>query len=241
MYKIYKPLPKGVTHAVFDVDQTLYPHSANFQALELEVRLEELVRKILIEHMGPIAEDVFQEKYSSYCRNHGSSAVGLSLELGIDPESVFRRYFKPGAIDYTQLETCTNTRNKLLTLKQQHNLRLSLFTNSTDVHGHQVVAAMGLDGIFGHIFGINNMDYIPKPKEAAFKKLLWELNAPAKNIIFFEDSLSNLSAARQIGFGYNVYIGEKENNIPINEAGVFDLWAHTLPEALEIINTVQNA
>lgn len=233
----YGPLPDGITHALFDADDTLYPSSCGFQSVHIRKLIQDLFWQKYREREGQGASREASNKLSFwYYHNHRSAYVGMVREFGMSMEEIVDHVYHSGRLDYTVLDPCEQTRAGLEVIRYGHKLRLAILSNGTDVHVHQVLSAMGLTGLFGVVHGFNHNGYKPKPELSTIKNTLWDMNTRAENTIFIEDSLDNLRAARGLGMGYNVYIGEEHPTPPENEDNTFDLWAKTLPEALSAIN-----
>lgn len=236
-HKFYCKFKNNITHALFDADQTLYPASIGFEEQVLDTVLTSVARETFKKHISKdISEEYIQEKFTEYYHQYGASLVGVAKDLGLEASLLFDEAFKKKKIDYTCLPKCTKTREELIRLRDQNKIRLAILSNSTDLHVHQVIAAMGLDGLFGLIHGINHHNFSPKSDPNTFKNTLWEMAVEPEDVVLFEDSLKNLKVARDLGLGFSVYIGETEAHPPENTENLFDLWAPTLPEALAAFN-----
>lgn len=238
--KIYRRLPAAITHCLFDADQTLYPKSSRFESKYIVERIYCLMLDTMRRNGKPNAtmQEAVQEAHRFY-RVYHSSYVGLQKEYGLTMKDIVDYVYHNGELDYSQLPNCTTTREGLERLRQRYNMRLAVLTNGTDLHGHSVIKAMGLEGLFGAVLGFNHNGYKPKPDHSTFRCALDEMNvANPQHVALFEDAMKNLKAAKELNFGYRVYIGEEETEAPANEDSVIDLWANTLPEALDAINAM---
>lgn len=240
--KVYRRLPGAISHCLFDADQTLYAKSTRFESKYIVERIYALMLDTMRRNGKPNAtmKDAVREGNRFY-RQYHSSYVGLMKEYGLTMKDIVDYIYHNGELDYTLLPNCADTRKGLEQLRRRYNMRLAVLTNGTDIHGHAVIKAMGLEGLFGAVLGFNHNDYKPKPDHSTFRCALDEMNvANPQHVAIFEDALKNLKAATEMGFGYRVYIGEEEPEAPANEDGTYDLWAHTLPEALDAINAMLN-
>ena len=233
----YRALPDGITHALFDADQTLYPRSSGFETHLIMDRIKELVHKTMEAEKGaPVPFEDALALANQYYAEYGSSYLGLEADFGIPLEESLDFIYHDGGLDYSALSPCERTRAGLEVMRFERCIRLAILSNGTDVHVHQVLSAMSLTGLFGVVHGFNHNGYKPKPDPSTIENTLWDMNAQAERTIFIEDNLSNLRAARSLKIGFNVYIGEALESAPDNDDNAFDLWATTLPEALDALN-----
>lgn len=239
--KVYRQLPSAITHGLFDADQTLYAKSTGFESQHIVGRIYELVLDTMLKNGERATYGDAVEAAHRYYNQYHSSYVGLMKEYGLTMKDIVDFVYHNGGLNYSYLPNCATTRQHLETLRHRYNMRLAVLTNGTDLHGHSVIKAMGLEGLFGAVLGFNHNGYKPKPDHSTFRYALDEMNvANPQHVAIFEDALKNLKAATEMGFGYRVYIGEDEPEAPANADGYYDLWAHTLPEALEAINAMLN-
>lgn len=234
---IYSPLPKGLTHALFDADDTLYPASSGFQSRLIVRLIRDLYRGKMRQRDGRTPTDEAVRALSVfYYEAYGSAYVGLVREFGMTMEEIVDYVYHSGRLDYSALNPCEQTRAGLEMLRYEHRLRLAILSNGTDVHVHMVLHAMNLTGLFGVVHGFNHNRFVPKPDPSTIENTLWDMNADASQTIFIEDSLNNLRAGHSLGMGYSVFIGEHLTSQPENSDGMLGMWATTLPEALSAIN-----
>jgi len=238
--KVYRRLPAAITHCLFDADQTLYAKSTRFESKYIVERIYYLMLDTMRRNGKP--NTTMQEAVAEgnrFYRVYHSSYVGLQKEYGLTMKDIVDYIYHNAELDYGRLDICARTREGLEQLRQRYNMRLAVLTNGTDLHGHSVIKAMGLEGLFGAVLGFNHNGYKPKPDHSTFRCALDEMNvANPQHVALFEDAMKNLKAAKEMNFGYRVYIGEEETEAPANEDGTIDLWANTLPEALDAINAM---
>jgi putative hydrolase of the HAD superfamily len=75
-----------------------------------------------------------------------------------------------------------------------------VFTNGSRGHAERVTDKLGLGGLFHHLFSIEDADYIPKPRDEAFARLIATCGVDPSQSVMFEDLPRNLAPAAALGF-----------------------------------------
>jgi len=75
---------------------------------------------------------------------------------------------------------------------------LAAFSNSNVIHWPRVINDMGLGAMFAHAFASHLMGKI-KPDPEAFEHILSELACAPASVLYVDDNLPNVDAARRLG------------------------------------------
>ncbi len=176
----------GVDTWLFDMDNTLYPASANLFA-QIDRRMEAYVGRLL----GlPRAEARLVQK--RLFREHGTTLRGLMNECHINPNGFLAEVHD---IDMSVLDRDSRLRAALARLPG----RRIVFTNADRPYAERVLDALGLEGCFDAIHDIHAMDYRPKPDPDSYRRLLEVQGIAAERAFFADDMALNLIPASRLG------------------------------------------
>jgi len=182
---------------VFDLDNTLYPASCDLFA-QIDVRMTEFVARYLdLEHVE--AKALQKQYYSKY----GTTLAGMMRHHNLAPKA-FLDYVHD--IDHSPLPVCDRLRAVISELPG----RKFVFTNGSVGHAQGVTKAMQLDDLFDGMFGIEEMNFQPKPHQGAFEAFTGEFQVDPKQAVFFEDLSRNLAPAHAMGFATVLVHSEKD-------------------------------
>lgn len=182
---------------VFDLDNTLYPASCDLFA-QIDVRMTEFVGTYL--DLEPVEARALQKHYYS---TYGTTLAGMMRHHDLKPRR-FLDYVHD--IDHSALPVLPALREALLALPG----RKLVFTNGSVRHAEGVTRAMQIEDVFDGMFGIEEMDYQPKPAQAAFDRFVTEHSVDPKNAVFFEDLSRNLAPAHAMGFATVLVHSDKD-------------------------------
>jgi putative hydrolase of the HAD superfamily len=174
-------------YALFDLDDTLYPRSAGLMSI-VSQRIEEYMALC----MG-IDEATIRELRSRYRQQYGTTMRGLLVDYHINPDD-YLAYVH--AFSVAGLLSPNPRLNETLACLPW---RKVIFTNSTRAHSQQVLAALGVEEQFEHIFDIKETGYIGKPDPLAYQRVFAALGANAGECLVFDDFPANLAAAASLG------------------------------------------
>jgi len=172
---------------VFDLDNTLYPASCDLFA-QIDVRITQFVADFLNVDKGQA-----RALQKQYYVDHGTTLAGMMYHHDLPPKA-FLDFVHD--IDHSPLPVSAQLREALLALPG----RKFVLTNGSVGHAQGVTKAMQLDDIFDGMFGIEEMDYKPKPHQAAFDKFTTRFDIDPDGAVFFEDLSRNLAPAKEMGF-----------------------------------------
>ena len=180
-----RPLPEIETW-VFDLDNTLYPHSCNLFA-EIETRMAAFICAELA-----IDTEAAHALRRHYFRTHGTTLRGLMNERGVDPRR-FLDYVH--AIDVTPVAAAPELRAALAALPG----RKLVFTNADDRHAERVLERLGIADQFAGVFDIHAAEYLPKPDRGTYARFIERFAVEPAAAIMIEDIAQNLIPAHDLG------------------------------------------
>ena len=182
---------------VFDLDNTLYPASCDLFA-QIDVRMTAFVADFL-----SLEKTEARRLQKQYYKDHGTTLAGLMHHHDMPPRT-FLDFVHD--IDHSPLPVCNTLRSSILALPG----RKFVLTNGSVRHAQGVTKAMQLDDVFDGMFGIEEMDYLPKPHKSAFDKFNTLFDVDPKRAVFFEDLSRNLEPAKAMGFATVLVQSEKD-------------------------------
>ena len=145
---------------IFDLDNTLYPASADLFGL-MDVRMTAYVGRTLgID--DPIEARRIQK---SYFQQHGTTMAGLMAEHAIDPHHYL------ADVHDIDLDVLSEDR-RLAALIARLPGRKLVFTNGDEPYAQRVLAKLGLDETFEAIHDIHACAYRPKPEADAYASMI---------------------------------------------------------------------
>ena len=171
---------------IFELDNTLYPKSANLFA-EIEKKMTTYVMNEL--NVG-FKKANFLRDY--YWKNYGTTLSGMMKEHKINPEPYLNEVHN---IPLNSLNVDLVLVSEINKLKGKK----IVYTNGSKFHANRVLTARGLNNCFQQIFGIEDANYIPKPEEDAYKKILKLGNINPVKAVMFEDEPKNLEVPDKLG------------------------------------------
>lgn len=171
---------------VFDLDNTLYPASANLFP-QIDRRMKTFIAKLLDVDL----DEAFRIQ-KAYYHEHGTTLRGLMINHTVEPDD-FLEYVHD--IDHTVLAPNPALRQVIESLPG----RKLIHTNGSERHAEGVLDALGLVGCFEAIFDIRASNYIPKPDPSAYTRFLADHIFEPRSAIMFEDSVKNLKPAADLG------------------------------------------
>ena len=182
---------------VFDLDNTLYPAECDLFA-QIDVRMTDFVSSFL--EMDRASARVLQKTYYS---EHGTTLAGMMRHHEVDPAE-FLAFVHD--IDHSPLPVLPDLRAALMALPG----RKFVFTNGSLGHAQSVTRAMKIDDVFDGMFGIEEMDYRPKPAQEAFDSFIDRFDVTPERAVFFEDLSRNLEPAHKMGFATVLVTSDKD-------------------------------
>jgi putative hydrolase of the HAD superfamily len=173
---------------VFDLDHTLYPPAARLFD-QIERRMTDYIAAAL--SLPRSAADRLRRDYWS---RYGSTLAGLMAEHGLDPHPYLADVHD---IDLGHMSPDGDLRAALAALPG----RRLVHTNASARHAERVLAALGLEGVFEAIYGVEAAQFHAKPQRAAFETVFGAAGIAGQDAAMFEDDPRNLAAPRAMGLG----------------------------------------
>ncbi len=171
---------------VFDMDNTLYPADSGL-FLQVQRRMGEWIAQAFNESL-----EAARARQKDYFLRHGTTLVGLMREHGLPP-GPFLDYVHD--IDLSVLQQDGALARCLDALPG----RKVIFTNASARHAENIAAHLGIDHHFDAIFDIHDANYIPKPEEPTYDRLIGRLGLAPARCCYFEDMPQNLEPAAARG------------------------------------------
>ena len=175
-----------VTQWVFDLDNTLYPPEARLFD-QIEERMTDWVMRVT----GAGRAEADRVRHD-YWMEYGTTLAGLMAEHDVDPGPYLTEVHD---ISFEGLTPDPALAQALTALPG----RKIIYTNGTAPYAENVVAALGLSGLFEAIYGVEHAAFRPKPDRAAFETVFARDGLTPTKAAMFEDSPRNLEAPRELG------------------------------------------
>jgi putative hydrolase of the HAD superfamily len=181
-----------------DLDDTVYPADSGLWEL-----IKHRISLYMHEKLKMDWETIPQLR-SSYYKNYGTTMRGLLADYDIDKEEYLNFVHDVPLTEYITRDS--ELRKILLRLPQ----RKIIFTNADTAHAERVLEALGITDCFEKIVDIMAVYPYCKPLPVAFQIAMEHAGEKEpRRCAFLDDSITNLSAARQLGF-YTVRVGSDE-------------------------------
>ena len=175
-----------ITDWIFDLDNTLYRADANFFK-QIDVKMTKFIARYL--SLESEAASLLRKEYWA---EYGTTLSGLMAVHDMDPAEF---------LDYVHdVELDLLTPNPLMraSIKALPGRKL-IYTNGSKGHARNVASHLNLFDLFDGSFGIEDANYIPKPKRKTFEIFNKVFNVDPARAIFFEDNVFNLEVPKSMG------------------------------------------
>jgi len=171
---------------IFDLDNTLYRADVEFFS-QIDKKITAFISRYLA--LQPTDARILQKEYLA---EYGTSLSGLMAVHGMDPAE-FLDYVHDVDLDLLRPNPA------LRTAIQNLPGRKYIFTNGSKGHAKNVGSHLDLFDLFDGTFGIEDVDYIPKPKRSPYVKFCDVFDIDPARAVFFEDSVRNLEVPKYMG------------------------------------------
>lgn len=171
---------------IFDLDNTLYPASADLFGL-IDVRMGMYVQRLL----GCDAEEAFRIQKNLF-HEHGTTLSGLMRNHRIDPHEFL------AFVHDVEMDALAEDRRLIEAIARLPGRKL-VFTNGDANYASRVLEKLGLSKSFEAIHDIHACAYQPKPHAASYDSMTKALNVDPTTALFVEDMARNLKPAKAIG------------------------------------------
>jgi len=182
-------LPPALRHIdcwIFDLDNSLYPASADLFAL-IDRRMTAFIERLL----GCDRAEAFRVQ-KGYFRDHGTTLAGLMREHGVDPHDFL------GFVHDIDLARISADPRLVAALDRLPGRKL-VFTNGDESYARRVLEKLGLGNAFDGLHDIHAMDYVPKPDPGAYARMCARWGIDPTHALFVEDMARNLAPAKALG------------------------------------------
>ena len=210
-----------VRNWIFDLDNTLYPASADLFA-HIDRRMTAFIAELL---SIDLAEAHRIQK--AYFIGHGTTLAGLMAEHQVDPHA-FLAYVHDIEMDVLQEDA------PLVAALARLPGRKLVFTNGDGPYAFKVLERLGLGGSFEAVHDIHAMALRPKPHPDAYAGLCAAFDLDPRESLFVEDMARNLNPAKAIGMT-TVWVDNGSEQAPDADRSYIDFHIHALAPWLEQI------
>lgn len=182
-----------VTTWIFDLDNTLYPPDAKLFS-QIERRMTAYVQRLL-----NVDADSADRLRAHYWRDHGTTLAGLMAEHGVDPHAYLMDVHD---IDFSGLVRDDHLARAIAALPGQK----IVHTNADAFYAGKVLAHRGL-GVFDAIFGVEEVDFHPKPDPRSYAAVREAWGFDPATAAMFEDDPRNLIEPHRLGMA-TILVGQ---------------------------------
>ncbi len=193
---------------IFDLDNTLYPASAQLFA-RIDVRMTDYVARIT--GLERTAAHALQKEYFI---GHGTTLAGLMVAHDVDPHDFLADVHD---IEMDVLEENAPLAAAIARLPG----RKLVFTNGDAPYAGRVLDRLGLAATFEAVHDIHAMDLAPKPAASAYDGLCRRYGIDPTRALFVEDMARNLAPAKAIGMT-TVWIDNGSEQAPDEDRSFID-------------------
>jgi len=201
----------------FDLDSTLYPESNGlWQAIRNRIDL------YLHEKMGYLYDNI-PEIRNRFFVEHGTTLRGLQIHHQVDTVDYLNFVHDLPLSEYLAPDPAL--REMLLSIPH----RRWVFTNADAAHAKRVMDILGISDCFEDMIDVWRMDPLCKPRDGAYQLALnLAGETDPKGCAFIDDSTSNLTPAKKMGF-FTVLVGQNRQD-PSADRSLVDI--HDLPRVV---------
>ncbi|MGJ3647435.1 pyrimidine 5'-nucleotidase [Sphingomonas sp. GlSt437] len=185
---------------IFDLDNTLYPASANLFA-QIDERITDYIAQRL--DLDRVAARKVQK---NYFHTHGTTLFGMMADHSVDPHEFL------GFVHDVEMDVLDHNAPLVAAIARLPGRKL-VFTNGDAPYAMKVLARLGLAESFEAIHDIHAMTYVPKPSLSAYEGLLTRHGLDPRESLFAEDMARNLRPAKQLGMT-TVWVDNGSEQVP---------------------------
>jgi len=175
-----------VRNWIFDLDNTLYPASADLFA-QVDQRMTGFIQDLLgLDH------DEARRVQKGYFHNHGTTLSGLMTEHHVDPHAFLEH------VHDIEMDVLEHDAPLVAAIAKLPGRKL-VFTNGDKPYALKILDRLGLGESFEAIHDIHAMDLMPKPHASAYAGLCAAFDIDPRESLFVDDMTRNLAPAKAIG------------------------------------------
>lgn len=210
-----------VRNWIFDLDNTLYPASANLFS-RIDAKMTAYIAGRF--DLDNVAAHRLQKQYFLA---HGTTLAGLMAEHHVDPHE-FLAFVHD--IEMDVLEENAPLAAAIGRLPG----RKIVFTNADTPYADRVLDRLGLTASFEGVHDIHAMDLRPKPEASAYAGLCAAFAIRPEESLFVEDMARNLAPAKAIGMT-TVWVDNGSEQAADIDRSFIDFTTHDIRHWLEDI------
>lgn len=173
---------------IFDLDNTL--HDADHGVFP---HIDRMMTRFMMDKLG-IGEHEASTLRQDYYQRYGATLEGLRRHHDVDPQE-----FLHATHPMDDFMAMLRWEADLAASVQRLPGRKFLLSNGPQHYVEGIVERMGIRHLFISLYGVDRVDYIPKPDPRAFEHVLAREKLNAADCIMVEDSLPNLQSAKRLG------------------------------------------
>ncbi|AZN36973.1 pyrimidine 5'-nucleotidase [Iodobacter ciconiae] len=174
---------------IFDLDNTL--HNADLHAFPV---INRAMTAYLSQHLQ-LSEQAATDLRVDYWLRYGATMLGLRHHHPhINP-----RHFLCMSHPLSELLSTVHPMPGLSVAIRRLPGDKLLFTNGPRQYAMAMLLALEIDDCFRSVVSVEDVDLIPKPQIAAYRRLLARFKLNPRRCILVEDTLANLKTAKRLG------------------------------------------
>jgi putative hydrolase of the HAD superfamily len=212
---------------LFDLDNTLY--SGKTKVFE---QVDKRMSKYISEKLKINTEEA-KKIQKNYFHEYNTTLNGMIKNHRIDANE-FLDFVHDIDVDFLKKDIDLGNE-----LKKLHGKKI-IFTNGSKKHAINITKRIGIDQYFDDIFDIIDSDFIPKPANEPYVKLVKKHKIDPNSCVFVEDIARNLKPAYEMGMK-TIWI---ENDEPwakkFSDSNFINYKTNNLSEFLKKINLVRS-
>ena len=206
---------------IFDLDNTLYPASADLFS-QVDARMTAFIQDLLgLEH------DEARRVQKGYFHNHGTTLSGLMTEHHVDPHAFLAH------VHDIEMDVLEHDAPLVAAIAKLPGRKL-IFTNGDVPYALRILDRLGLRDSFEAIHDIHAMDLMPKPHASAYAGVCARFGIDPNESLFVDDMVRNLAPAKAIGMT-TVWVDNGSEQSPGTERDHIDFTVPVLAPWLESI------
>ena len=203
-----------VRNWIFDLDNTLYPASANLFA-RIDARMSQFVADLL-----ELDHDAAYRVQKDYFLDHGTTLAGLMAQHHVDPHAFL------GYVHDIEMDVLEENAPLAAAIARLPGRKL-VFTNADTPYARRVLDRLGLAESFEAVHDIHAMDLRPKPEASAYAGLCAAFGIEPAESLFVEDMARNLKPAKAIGMT-TVWVDNGSEQSADADRGFIDFTTHDI-------------
>lgn len=173
---------------LFDLDETL--HHAGHAVFP---RISQRMTDYIVQHLG------YDQQQANLLRTHYWRRYGATLGGLVRHHHVSADHFLRFTHDMDELLPWINYSNRLPQLLRSLPGRKWVFSNGPQHYVEAITAHLGIGHLISRCYGMEALDYKPKPRSSGYHRVLRDAGVAAGNCVMVEDTAANLRTAKRLG------------------------------------------